>query len=454
MSRLPKASARIRQSRLGRSLTLAAAAGRGVFRNALAFLPGRNRAQRREQAMLRTAEDVAQVMGNMKGVTMKVGQILSLMGGAVPEGFADRLSTLQSSAPPMAPGLVHRVFEEDFGRPPSKLFRRFEEHPFAAASIGQVHRAQLDDGTPVAVKVQYPGVAEAIGADLANLNAIFGLAGLAARGFDPGPVVEDLRRGIAGELDYRLEVENQQRFYELFEGHPFIRIPRVYPELGSGRVLVQEFIEGKPFAAAKEMPAALRNRYAEAIFRFTFGCIHRYGLFQSDPHAGNYLLLDDGSVAFLDFGCVTDFEPRLRKGINELIAGVLTKDLPRWRAALEAIGYVPQGAALTNEELWEQMRIYYTFILEDNTPFTPEVSAAMIRQNLQLTGEVGRINRQLNIPQGVVFTQRITFGFTGLMSSIRAVGPWRSITAEYVLHEEPCTELGRLSAAFAPGRWV
>jgi predicted unusual protein kinase regulating ubiquinone biosynthesis (AarF/ABC1/UbiB family) len=454
MSQLPKAAARIRQTRFGRSLTLAAAAGRGAFRHAVAYLPGRNHAQRREQAMLRTAEDVVQVMGNMKGVTMKVGQILSLMGGAVPEGFAERLSTLQSSAPPMAPELVQQVFQQDFGRPPSKLFRRFEEQPFAAASIGQVHRAELADGRKLAVKVQYPGVAEAIGADLANLNTIFGVAGLAARGFDPGPVVEDLRRGIAGELDYRLEAENQRRFYELFEGHPFIRIPEVYPELGSGRVLVQEFIEGEPFAAAREMPDELRNRYAEIIFRFTFGCIHRHGLFQSDPHAGNYLLLKDGSVAFLDFGCVTDFEPRLQTGINELIAGVLTGDLPRWRDALEAIGYVPPGTELTNEELWEQMRIYYTFILEDNVPFTPDVAASMIRQNMQLTGEVGRINRQLNIPQGVIFTQRITFGFTGLMAGIRALGPWRSITEEYVLDGEPCTELGRQSARHSPHSWV
>ena len=115
---------------------------------------------------------------------------------------------------------------------------------------------------------------------------------------------------------------------------------------------------------------------------------------------------------------------------------------------------MPEGVELTNEELWEQMHIYYTFILEDNVPFTPDIAAAMIRQNLQLTGETGRINRQLNIPQGVVFTQRITFGFTGLMASIRAVGPWRSITAEYVLGGEPCTELGRLSARFSPERWV
>jgi predicted unusual protein kinase regulating ubiquinone biosynthesis (AarF/ABC1/UbiB family) len=385
---------------------------------------------------------------------MKVGQILSLMSGAVPEGFADRMSTLQSAAPPMAPELVRQVFDQDFGKPPEKLFRRFEAQPFAAASIGQVHRAQLADGTPVAVKVQYPGVAEAIGADLANLSTIFGFAGLAARGLDPGPMVEDLRRGISGELDYHAEADNQRRFHELFDGHPFIRIPRVYPELGSGRVLVQEFIEGRPFAAAREMPEEQRNRYAEAIFRFTFGCIHRHGLFQADPHAGNYLLLDHGKVAFLDFGCISEFEAGLQANINELIAGVLTGDLPRWRRALEAVGYVRDGVTLTNEELWEQMRVYYTFILEDNVPFTPDVASAMIRQNLQLTGEVGRINRQLNIPQGVVFTQRITFGFTGLMASIRAVGPWRSITEEYVLGREPCTELGRQSQAFAPGNWV
>ena len=404
--------------------------------------------------MLRTAEDVANVMGNMKGVTMKVGQIMSLMGGAIPEGFADRLSTLQSSAPPMAPELVRQVFMEDFGAPPEKLFRHFEKQPFAAASIGQVHRARLDDGSEVAVKVQYPGVAEAIGSDLANLNTLFGIVGFAARGLDPGPMVEDLRNGIAAELDYRLEVENQRRFYELFRDHPFIRIPNVYPELGSGRVLVQEFIKGKPFVAAREMTEEQRNRYAEIIFRFTFGCVHRHGLFQSDPHAGNYLLLDDGTVAFLDFGCITEFEPALRGKINELIAGVLTEDLPRWRSALEAIGYVPEGTQLTNEELWQQMHIYYTFILKDNVRFMPDIAAAMIRQNLQLTGETGRINRQLNIPQGVVFTQRITFGFTGLMASIRAVGPWRSITAEYVLGREPSTELGRLSAQHSPDSWV
>lgn len=451
---LPAGGRRIRGSRAGRSLPLIAAAGRGAFRNALAALPGGNRDQRREQAMLRTADDVAQVMGNMKGVTMKLGQIMSLMGGAVPEDFADRLSSLQSSAPPMAPELVHQVFEEDFGREPSAIFRRFDERPFAAASIGQVHRAELRDGTPVAVKVQYPGVASAISADLANVSAMFGLIGLAARGFDPAPMVADLREGIEAELDYVREAASQRRFGELFAGHPFIVIPRVFPELGSGRVLVQEYIDGQPFAAARSMPQDERNRFAEIIYRFTFGCIHRYGLFQADPHAGNYLLLRDGRVAFLDFGCIAEFDDELRRDLNQLIASVLQGDLAAWRAAMDKVGYVPPDADVTTDELWEQTRLYYTFILEDGVTFTPELAAAMVRQNLTLTGDAGRVNRQVTIPRGVVFTQRITFGFTGLMASIAATGPWRSIVEEYVLERPPSTDLGRLSAAHSPGRSV
>lgn len=451
----PSAGPRISRSRLKRSASLLAAAGRGAFRAALSYLlPSADRARRREEALLRTADDVARVMGNMKGVSMKLGQILSLMGGAVPEGFAERFASLQSAAPPMAPELVRQVFLEDLGAPPEEIFRRFESRPFAAASIGQVHRAQLHDGTRVAVKVQYPGVQQAIAADLANLGLVFGLTGMVARGFDPGPVVEDLRRGIAGELDYRAEARWQQRFSDLYQGHPFIHVPRVFAELGSGRVLVQEFVEGQPFAAARAWPQQRRDRLAEVIFRFTFGSMHRHGLFQADPHAGNYLLLRDGSVAFLDFGCISEYEPRRLAEIDEALRGVLTGDLERWRRAMEAIGYVPSGAQLTTEELWEQMRIYYSFILEDGVAFTPELAAAMVRQNLQLTGEVGRINRQMNIPAGMVFTQRITFGFAGLMASIRARGPWRSITEEYVFGRPPSTPLGIESARHDPEAWV
>ncbi len=404
--------------------------------------------------MVRTAEDVTALMGNMKGVTMKLGQIMSVMTGTVPPEFAGSLATLQSRATPMAPSLVRTVFDEEFGQSPDRLFRRFEWKPFAAASIGQVHRAELDDGTPVAVKVQYPGAAEAVAADLANVGLLFGLAGFAAQGLDPGPLVDDLKSGILGELDYGRELASQARFAGLFRGHPFVKVPEVFPALSTRRVLVQEFIAGQPFATASTWDPARRNDLAEKVFRFTFGTMHRHGLFQADPHAGNYLLMDDGRVAFVDYGCVVEFEPQLRDQLNRMIAGVVLGDIEQWRAGMVEVGYVPPGLELETAELWEHMRLYYSFILEDGVQFTAKLASSMVRQNLQLSGETGRVNRQLNIPKGVIFTQRINFGFAGLMASLEAAGPWHSIIREYTLGEPPATALGRESAEHTPGMWV
>jgi predicted unusual protein kinase regulating ubiquinone biosynthesis (AarF/ABC1/UbiB family) len=202
------------------------------------------------------------------------------------------------------------------------------------------------------------------------------------------------------------------------------------------------------------MSQAERDRIAEIIFRFTFGSMHRHGLFQADPHAGNYLLMPDGKVGFLDFGCISQFSDELRSDINGVVRGVVTGDIEAWRRGMEKIGYVPPGIELTTDQLWDQMRVYYRFILEDGVTFTPELAATMVRRHLALTGEAGRINRQLNIPAGVVFIQRITFGFTGLMASINATGPWRSITEEYVIDRPPSTALGIESARHSPHDWV
>jgi predicted unusual protein kinase regulating ubiquinone biosynthesis (AarF/ABC1/UbiB family) len=438
----------MRVGRVSRTARLGVVGAKAAARWASTYLArGERRAAKREEVVLRTADDVARTMGDMKGVAMKLGQIMSLMGGAVPEEFADRMATLQSNAPPMAFALVEQVFLEEFGKRPRELFARFEQRPFAAASIGQVHRAWLADGTAVAVKVQYPGVREAIDHDLSNLGLMFTLTGMAAKGFDPRPVIRDLERGVRDELDYRKEAANQRRFGAIYAGHPFIRIPRVYDEHSSSRVIVQEFIDGRPFLTARQLSEAERNRVAEIVYRFNFGTMHRFGLFQADPHAGNYLLLADGRVAFVDYGCVVEFAPKVREELNSLIAGVVQGDIERWRRGMEAIGYVPKDGSFTTEELWEHMRIFYCFV-EDDVTFTPELAAAIARRNVTLTGETGTINRQLNIPEGMIFTQRINFGLAGLMATLRARGPWKSIIAEYVLDAEPATELGRQEAAW------
>lgn len=411
----------------------------------LAF--GERRQRRKKQATLRTAEDVTRTMGEMKGAVMKVGQVLSLMSGVLPDEMASQLASLQSNAPPMSYDLVKQVFAAEYGEPPEHLFRKFQREPFAAASIGQVHRAELRDGTPVAVKVQYPGVREAIDHDLANVGMMIKLGGLVARGLDAGTIVRDLEAGIRAELDYVREAQWQERFANAFDGHAFIRVPKVFRELSRERVLVQEYLRGKPFAAALELPQPQRDRLGEMIYRFCFGSIYRHGLFNGDPHPGNYLLLDDGGIGFVDYGCVAEFDQPTVEGFMRLIRALNAGDIEEWRSATEAIGILLPNAPFSTEELYEHMHWYWAPILGERVRFTRELATEMVRRNTMTTGIGGQINRHCNVPAGMVFLTRINFGLAGLLASLEAEGPWRGIVKEYVDGDPPCTLLGERSAA-------
>ena len=442
----------IRSGRIARSATPAKLAGRTALRwVASQAAVGRARDARREQFVLRTADDVTRTMGEMKGAVMKVGQVMSMMTGLVPPEMAKQLAALQAEAPPMAYALVEQVFREEFGETPDRLFRRFEREPFAAASIGQVHRAELADGRPVAVKVQYPGVREAIRHDLANVGMLIGAAGMVSRGLDAGPIVEDLKAGITSELDYEREADSQERFGALFDGHAFVRVPRVYRGLSRGRVLTQEYLEGSPIRDALTVPQSQRDRIGEMIFRFAFGSIYRHGLFNGDPHPGNFLLLPDGTVGFVDYGCVTTFDAAAIEGFKRIIRALLDGDIVAWRSATEAMGILKPGAPFSTEDVYDHMHWFWAPILADEVTFTPELAAEMIRRNTMTTGEGGAINRWCNVPRGMVFLTRINFGLAGLLASLGASGPWRAIVREYVCEEPPSTELGRLSAASTSG---
>jgi len=408
---------------------------------------GERRREKRKEAVLRTAEDVTRAMGEMKGAAMKVGQVLSMMSGVVPPEMAEELATLQANAPPMAYGLVQEALEAAYGRSPGSVFRRFEREPFAAASIGQVHRAELRDGTRVAVKVQYPGVREAIERDLANVAVLLGFGGLVAKGLDVETLVRDLGEGIRGELDYRREAAWQQRFFDAFEGHGFVRVPRVYHELTTDTVLVQEWLPGRPFREALGLPQEERNRLGEMLYRFCFGSLYRLRLFNGDPHPGNYLLLEDGRVGFVDYGCVAEFDNAVVEGFKRLIRALDRGDREAWRAATEEVGILLPNAPFTTDELYEHMHWYWAPILEDEVEYTPELAAEMVRRNTMTTGLGGQINRYCNVPEGMVFLTRINFGLAGVFASLRARGPWRAIVREYVEDAPPSTELGRLSAA-------
>src|SRR5688572_6766055 len=270
---------------------------------ALLRVRGRNRtdAQRLEletQFAIKTAEDVANVLGGMKGAIMKAGQMLSFIADGLPPEAQAALATLQADVPPMAPSLAEQVVRSELGQGPEQLFLEWDPVPVAAASIGQVHRAVMPDGRVVAVKVQYPGVDTAIKSDLDNAELLYGMfASFALKNLDVKALVDELRARMADELDYRLEAACQAEFADRYDGHPFIHVPRVVSERSARRVLTSEWVGGKRFqefvdGATQEE----KDRAGEVIMRFTQGAIHRHGVFNGDPHPGNYRFHEDGSV--------------------------------------------------------------------------------------------------------------------------------------------------------------
>src|SRR3954467_13158209 len=260
-----------------------------------------------EKRQIEAAEQIVEVLGQMKGAAMKIGQVASFidLAGMPPEvsdRFQQKLAELRDSAPKVSFKEMRKVIEEDLEEPLGDAFADFEPEPLAAASIGQVYRAELHDGRRVAVKVQYPGVAGAVRADLQNLGLLLRAAKRMAPGLDTGSVGQEIRERITEELDYEHEAQAQRAIARAWRGHPFIVVPDVVTDMSRERVLVTEWVDGTGFETVRQLAQEERDRFGEIVFRFFFGSFYRNGHFSGDPHPGNYLLLDDGRVAFLDFG--------------------------------------------------------------------------------------------------------------------------------------------------------
>ncbi|MFD6105912.1 ABC1 kinase family protein, partial [Nocardia salmonicida] len=307
-------------SRLARGTKLGAVAAGSVIRSKKTRLSMRGRseavrARMAEESMIRTTEQVVMVLGTMKGVAMKLGQMMSVLDlDLVPENhrerFQQRLAVLRNAAPTVSFESMRAVIEQDFGAPVSEIFAEFDPEPIAAASIGQVYRATLHDGRAVAVKVQYPGVDAAVRADLKNLTMFRRVLASAMPWITPA-VLDELKLNMESELDYQAEAATQAEIAHLYRDHPFIVVPSSVPELSTTRVLVSEFIDGDGFDEIRKMPAAQRDRVGEIIYRFYVGSLFSFNEFCGDPHPGNVLLARDGRVAFLDFGLFNRMDSKL-----------------------------------------------------------------------------------------------------------------------------------------------
>jgi predicted unusual protein kinase regulating ubiquinone biosynthesis (AarF/ABC1/UbiB family) len=386
--------------------------------------------------------------------------------GLVPEEFREEfqaeLAKLRDAAPKVSFKDMKKVLEEEYGDSLDTVFESFDPVPIAAASIGQVYRARYE-GKDVAVKVQYPGVARAVRSDLQNLGIILRLMKSVAPGLDPQelgagglppPVRGAATRGrIEEELDYELEAQNQRTLARIYKGHPFVVIPDVYTSLSHERVIVSEFVTGRKFDEFKTCPDAERNRLGEIIFRFYFGSMYRHHQFSGDPHPGNCLLLDDGRMAFLDFG--------LFKRISDEVAEyeLQTQRLGMEGKGKELIEHLHAGGWLGQPEFYDPESILDQFhdltgwyTLDAEMTLTPDIATdVMIQMSDPRSRWWGKMRHE-TLPPEHLFGRRLEMLTLAVISQLRASANWNRIAREWVYGDEPVTELGRQEAEFLAAR--
>lgn len=414
-----------------------------------------------EQALARrqleTAKQIVAVLGTMKGAAMKLGQVMSFLDvGLVEEEhreeFQRELAKLRDSAPTVSFKQMRRVIEDDLEDPIEELFASFDEKPIAAASIGQVYRATLRDGPDreVAVKVQYPGVAAAVRADMQNLDMIMRLLKRMTPGMDAKAIATEIRERIGEELDYELEAQNQSALARVFRGHPFIAVPEVITSLSRERVLVTELVQGVGFEELKTRSQSERDRIGEIVFRFFLGCLYRHRQFSGDPHPGNFLLLADGRVAFLDFGLFKRME---REPVElELAAqrAVTEGDAPALHRLLAQSGFLPEPDRVDPEHLLAFIgaAIWWYTTADEPVELTPEIATQVMIESSDPRSSYFAEMRHQDMRPEHLFGRRMELLTLAVLSQLRARANWHRIAREWMYGDEPVTELGRDEAEF------
>jgi predicted unusual protein kinase regulating ubiquinone biosynthesis (AarF/ABC1/UbiB family) len=445
---------KITSSRVGRSAKLGSAVGRQATRYAGTVAANVARSDEKSQERLETrhieaALKMASVLGEMKGAAMKIGQMASfididLLPPEYREIYQANLAKLRTHAPAMPWEKVREVMTDEYeGRSPEQVFASIEEEAFAAASIGQVHRATLRDGSRVAVKVQYPGIADALESDMANAAILVRLARAIAPGLDAKAVAGELRERVLEELDYEYEAQNQRAFARAYDGHPFIYVPKVHSRLSRRRVLVSEYVEGEGFEEVKRLPQDERDMYGEIIFRFCFGSIYHLQHFNADTHPGNYLLMEDGRVAFLDFGMTKRLSPDQIQLEQRAIDAAGKDDAEALRQALHDLGFVADPDRVEAERLMEHVKMVGGWYMEDRpVQITPERVMKMIEVTSDPRSDFFDLVRRESLPADELMGRRMETGLLAVLAQLRATANWHRIMREWVYADPPSTVLG------------
>ena len=415
-------------------------------------------AQEIDRRHMEAAERMVDTLGTMKGAAMKIGQLASFIDTEFlpPEYrqlYQEKLSKLRSEAPAMPWKKVRAVLEEEWAEPVEELFEDFSEEAAAAASIGQVHRATLPDGRKVAVKIQYPGVAEALRADMQNAGMIMRMAKALAPGLDAKAAAAELKERVLEELDYEYEAQNQRTFARAYREHPFIYVPDVITRLSANRVLVTEWVDGVGFDEIKQLPQADRDRFGEIVFRFCFGSIYHLQHFNADAHPGNYILMSDGKVAFLDFGMTKQLDSEQIELEIAALEAAFEDDPERLRVALHDLGFLRNPKKVDAERLMEHVLAVGGWYMEDRevTIDSQRVMEA-IAAVTDPRSDFFDLMRRENVPANELMGRRMESGVLAVLGQLNATRNWCAIGREWWFADQPATELGREEWAYFESR--
>jgi predicted unusual protein kinase regulating ubiquinone biosynthesis (AarF/ABC1/UbiB family) len=428
----------IKRGRAARNAKLASLPVSFAGRAALGFgkrLTGMSKDEVNAELMQKAANQLFQVLGELKGGAMKVGQALSVMEAAIPdeygEPYREALTKLQKDAPPLAAGKVHRVLDAQLGTKWRSRFASFDDIPVASASIGQVHKAVWADGREVAVKIQYPGADEALRADLKTMQRMVSLFKQLSPGADVEGVVDELIERTEMELDYRLEADNQRAFAKAYQDDPKFLIPHIVAS--SPKVLIAEWIDGIPMSQIiRNGTVDQRDLMGTRLAELTYGAPHRLAMMHGDAHPGNFMLMPDGRMGVIDFGAVAPLPGGLPVELGLMLRYAVDQDYDRLLATMEKAGFIQPGEQVSAREIDDMLRQYVEPVLTDVFHYTRKWLQKMTAANMDRSVPQIKTARQLDLPRDLAIPLRVIASTVAISAQLDAHVPVKAVVTEYL----------------------